>query len=128
MQLVYAIGELPLPADVKETAILACGGHFQAEYELYAHEAVATKAVVLSQGQIDVIKRDQKPDDLNENCSLAYDIAKRLCSRPGPLPQEYWNRSVKAFAKDGTIALVHFIGFYAYLCIALNAVDVPVPE
>ncbi|EME47083.1 hypothetical protein DOTSEDRAFT_69151 [Dothistroma septosporum NZE10] len=128
MELVYAIGELELPADVKETAILTCGGHFQAKYELYAHEAIATKSGVLTQQQVDAIKKDLRPGQLNENCSLAYDVTKRLCSRPGPLPQELWDSSIGAFGKEGTIALVHYVGFYAYLCIALNAVDVPVPE
>lgn len=128
IDLVSGLGKLSLPQDVKETAILACGGHFQAAYELYAHENVAAKAGVLSRGQIEAIKNDQKPTDLSQNCSLAYDIAKRLCSTPGPLPQTYWDRSVEAFGKEGTLALVHYVGFYAYLCIALNAVDVPVPE
>ncbi|KAK4506199.1 hypothetical protein PRZ48_004164 [Zasmidium cellare] len=128
MELVYSFGELPLPTDVKETAILACGGHFQAAYELYAHEAVATGAGVLSKEQVEVIKQGQKPQDLNENCSLAFDVAKRLCGTPGPLPQEYWDKSVQAFGKDGTVALVHYVGFYAYICIALNAADAPVPE
>ncbi|KAF7194042.1 hypothetical protein HII31_04563 [Pseudocercospora fuligena] len=128
MDLVYSLGKLKIPQDVKETAILACGGHFQAAYELYAHENVAEKAGVLTRSQIDAIKQDRKPADLNENCSLAYDIAKRLCSKPGPLPRSQWDESVKAFGKEGTLVLVHYIGFYAYLCIALNAVDVPVPE
>lgn len=128
MELVYSIGELPLPADVKETAILTCGGHFQAAYELYAHEAVATKAGVLSKEQINAIKQSRKPTDLNEKCSLAFDVAQRLCGTPGPLAQEEWNKCTEAFGKDGTLALVHYIGFYAYLCIALNAAAVPVPE
>lgn len=128
MQLVYSIGELPLSPDVKETAILACGGHFQAAYELYAHDSVASKAGVLSSQQIAAIKQDRKPEDLDENCSLAFDVAKRLCSAPGPLPKELWDRCLEAFGKDGTLALVHYVGFYAYLCIALNAVDARVPE
>lgn len=128
MQLVYSIGELPLPADAKETAILACGGHFQAAYELYAHEAVATGAGVLSKEQIHAIKQDEKPKDLNESCSLAFDVAKQLCGTPGPLPQEHWDKCVKAFGKEGTLALVHYVGLYAYICILLNAADAPVPE
>ena len=128
MELVYSIGRLSgLPADAKETAILACGGHFQAAYELYAHENVAEKSGALTEAQINAIKNDQKPTDLNDECSLAYDIAKRLCSTPGPLPQQLWDGSIKAFGKEGTIALVHYTGFYAYLSMALNAVDVPVP-
>lgn len=128
MQLVYSIGQLPLPADAKETAILACGGHFQAAYELYAHEAVATNAAVLSKEQIEMIKKGDKAKDLNEDCSLAFDVAKQLCATPGPLPQAYWDRCVKAFGRDGTLALVHYIGLYAYICILLNAADAPVPE
>ncbi|KAI5357938.1 hypothetical protein Slin14017_G112990 [Septoria linicola] len=128
MELVYSIGRLPgLPPDAKETAILACGGHFQAAYELYAHQNVAEKAGVLSAAQIESIKIDQKPKDLNENSSIAYDVVKRLCSTPGPLPDTLWHASVTAFGKEGTIALVHYVRFYAYLCIALNAVDVPIP-
>ena len=55
MELVYAIGELPLPNDVKETAILTCGGHFQAKYELYAHEVRITgcEAVMAWEGARD---------------------------------------------------------------------------
>lgn len=128
MQLVYSIGRLPLPADVKETAILTCGGHFQAAYELYAHENVASKSQALSRQQIGAIQADRKPSDLNEGCALAYDVAKRLCGTPGPLPQDMWDGCIDMFGKEGTLALVHYIGFYAYLCIALNAADVPVPE
>jgi hypothetical protein len=57
-----------------------------------------------------------------------YDLAKRLLTTPGPLPKSYWERSVEAFGKEGTVALVHYVGFYAYLCIALNAIDATVPE
>lgn len=128
MELVYSIGRLSgLPPDAKETAILACGGHFQAAYELYAHENVAEKSGALTRAQIDTIKLDQKPTNLNAECSLAYDVAKRLCGTPGPLPQQLWDSSIEAYGKEGTIALVHLVGFYAYLSMALNAVDVPIP-
>lgn len=94
MELVFSIGKLSLPADVKETAILACGGHFQAAYELYAHENVVVKSKTLSQQQVEMLKADKKPLDLNENCSIAYDTAKYLISTPGPLPQEKWKACV----------------------------------
>ncbi|CAK3811852.1 Hypothetical predicted protein [Lecanosticta acicola] len=129
LELVFSVSRIaPLPADVKETAILTAGGHFQAAYELYAHANVAVKSGVLSRAQVDVLKSDRKPGDLNGNCSLAYDVAKYLCGQKGPLPKEDWERSVRAFGKEGTLALVHYIGYYAYLCIALNAVDASVPE
>ena len=128
MDTIFSVGKLPLPADVKETAILSCGGHFQAAYELYAHQHIAVKSGLLSQQQTDAIKKGQKPSDLNEGCSIAYDVATYLCSTPGPLPQSHWDKCVNAFGRQGTVALVHYIGFYAYTCIALNACDAPVPE
>lgn len=129
LDLVFSFAKIAsLPADVKETAILTVGGHFQAAYELYAHENVAVKSGVLSQEQVDAIKRDEKPGDLNEECALAFDVAKYLCSQKGPLPRGMWERCVRAFGREGTVALVQYVGFYAYLSIALNAVDAPVPE
>lgn len=120
------LGKLPLPPDAKETAILTCGAHFKAAYELYAHENVA-KTTTLSEKQIESIKRDEKPDGLNEQCSTAFDVGQYLCKKPGSLPQGLWYRSVRVLGRDGTVALIHYVGFYAYLCIALNAIGVPVP-
>jgi len=121
------LGKLPLPPDAKETAILTCGAHFKAPYELYAHENVA-KTTTLSEQQIESIKGDNKPADLNDQCSIAFDVSQYLCNKPGRLPQDLWDRSVQTLGRDGTVALIHYVGFYAYLCIALNAADVPVPQ
>lgn len=126
--LIFSVGSLKgLPNDAKETAILVCGGNFQAAYELYAHENVAEKAGYLSKSQIEWIKENRKPADLNSSCSLAYDVARRLCSAPGPLPDDLWQGSVEAFGKEGAIALVQYTALYAYISITLNGLDVPVP-
>ncbi|KAK5676867.1 hypothetical protein LTS10_010631 [Elasticomyces elasticus] len=87
-----------LSVEARETAILAVGSVFQASYELYAHTRIALKATPLSQEQLE---------------SSA---------------QELWDRSMKALGKEGTVALVHYVGFYAYICIVLNAIDEPVPK
>ena len=129
IKLVGKLAAIPgLPADAKETAILSTGAHYKASYELYAHGLMAAKTTELSENQVEQICGGKKPEDLNEACSTAYDIAKHLSSVPGPLPQDLWNRSMKALGKDGTLALVHYVGMYAYTCIILNAVDAPVPE
>ena len=125
---VMNIGKLPLPRDARETAILACGGHFKAGYELYAHQNIAVKDGLLSEQQTEVLKKGEKPGDLNEACSIAYDVTKYLCSTPGPLPQSYWDKCINAFGKQGTVGLIHYAGLYAYTCIMLNACDAPVPE
>ncbi|KAK4962470.1 hypothetical protein LTR10_000096 [Elasticomyces elasticus] len=117
-----------LSVEARETAVLAVGSVFQAGYELYAHERVALKATTLSQEQLECICSGGKPKDLGEDCQAAYDVATHLAKHPGPLPQELWDRSMKALGKEGTVALVHYVGFYAYICIVLNAIDEPVPK
>ena len=82
----------------------------------------------MSKDVVEAIARGEKPAGLNENCSTAFDAATHLASTPGPLPQEIWDRCIAAFGKEGTVALVHYAGAYAYTCIILNAMDAPVPE
>ncbi|KAK5137021.1 hypothetical protein LTR08_001030 [Meristemomyces frigidus] len=129
IKLVGKLATIPgLPADAKETAILSTGAHYKALYELYAHGNVAAQTTGLFTEQVEQICDGKKPEGLNEGCSVAYDIAKHLSSIPGPLPKDLWDRSTKALGKDGTLALVHYVGMYAYTCIILNAMDAPVPK
>ncbi|KAH9845279.1 hypothetical protein Tdes44962_MAKER01289 [Teratosphaeria destructans] len=117
-----------LPAESRETAILAVGAHYKAGFELYSHVQVANKATNLSEKQVGAIASGTKPSDLGERENVAYDVAKHLAATPGPMPQNLWDRSMKAFGKEGTVALVHYVGLYAYTCVILNAIDAPVPK
>ncbi|KAK3672937.1 hypothetical protein LTR78_007290 [Recurvomyces mirabilis] len=129
LSLVQSLGKLPgLSVEARETTILAVGAHFQAGYEMYAHSAIAGQATKLSQEAISSICKGEKLKDLDEDCAAAYDVAKYLASKPGALPQVLWERSVKALGREGTVALVHYVGLYAYTCIVLNAMDAPVPK
>lgn len=129
LDLIGKMAAIPgLPADAKEVAILRVGAHYKAVYELYAHVNVATKKVGFSKDVAEAIARGEKPDGLNEGCSVAFDATAYLVAKPGPLPKEMWDRCIKAFGKDGTVALVHYVGAYAYTCIVLNAMDAPVPD
>ena len=116
------------PADAKEVAILVTGAKYQAVYETYAHTNVATKKVGMSQDVVDTIVKGEKPEGLNEQCDIAYDTAHYLVSTPGPLPQELWDKCISVLGREATIALVHYVGAYAYTCIILNAMDAPVPK
>ncbi len=117
-----------LPADAREVAILTVGARYESKYELYAHTNVATKKVGMDQEVVGAIARGEKPKNLNEACSTAYDAAIHLAGTPGPLPKQLWDRSIEAFGRSGTVALMHYIGAYAYTSILLNAMDCPVPE
>lgn len=123
-----AFAKLPIPGDARETAIMTTGGHFQGGYETYSHIPQAV-AAGLSQEQAEVLSKGvKKPEGFNERCDAAYEVTRYLMTQRGPLPQELWDRSVKAIGQDGTVGLLHYIGFYSYVCVALNGVDAPVPE
>ncbi|KXL41785.1 hypothetical protein M433DRAFT_150209 [Acidomyces richmondensis BFW] len=129
LRLALSLGQIPgLPVEAKETAILATGAHFQAAYELYAHGKVARSKTGLTAQQVDDISSGKKPEGLSEQADVAYDVATYLCATPGPLKKNLWNRSMECLGKEGTAALVHYIGAYAYTCMILNAIDAPNPE
>lgn len=117
-----------LPARPREIAILVVGAHFQAAYELYAHENVALKATSLNKIEILRIRSMQKADSFTSADTIAFDVAVSLISCPGPLKASLYEEAVAKFGHDATVALIHFVGFYAYLSILLNAFDEPVPE
>lgn len=123
------LAQIPgLPDDAREIAILVVGARYKAAYELYAHINVATKKLGMSAEDVEALARGERPQRLNEACSVTFDAATYLVGTPGPLPQELWDRCVRALGKEGTVKLVHYVGAYAYTCIILNAMDAPVPE
>lgn len=129
MQLATELAKIPgLPQNARETAILATGSHYKAAYEIYAHERVAVKSTDLTQEQVDKIKTGTKPSNLDEKCSVAFDVAIELVTKPGPLSKQSWDKAEKTLGKQGTLALIHYTGYYAYTCVLLNGCDVPVPD
>jgi 4-carboxymuconolactone decarboxylase len=51
-----------------------------------------------------------------------------LSREPGPLSRELWHGCVNEFGRDGALALIHYVGLYAYTCVLLNGCDVALPE
>ncbi len=128
LDLIGGMVKLGLPPDARDTTILTVGARFQAAYELYSHTAGSVKAGVLSLEQAETLRTGNKPADLNERCSVAYDATCHLLNTPGPLPQNHWDKLIASFGRDGTIGFVHHVGFYSYVCVILNSIDAPVPE
>lgn len=130
-KLVVELGKLPgLPGSAREVAILATGSRFQSKYELYAHERVAA-ATSLTAAQIGSVKSGKKPfggNALDEPGNVAFDVAIELSHKQGPMTEANWKRAEHAFGKEGTAALIQYVGVYAYTCILLNGVDAPVPQ
>lgn len=128
-ELVKAVGQIKdLPPAAKETVILATGSHFKGVYETYAHERVALKTTDLTKEQINQIKVGKKPQDLDAKASVAFDAAIKLASNPGPLKKESWDNLVEKLGEQGALAVVHYVGLYAYTCVLLNGCDVQLPQ
>jgi 4-carboxymuconolactone decarboxylase len=123
-----AFSQLPLSADVRETAIIAAAAQFQGGYVVYSHVRIAAAAKLLTKEQLELLQKGQKPEGLSEECSIAFDVSKRLSATPGPMPQELWDRAMAVLGLDATIALIHYIGIYTYTSLFMNATDVQVPE
>lgn len=123
-----AIGKLPIPPDAREVAILTTGAHFKAGYETYSHIPQAVHLAGLSQQQAEELAVGKKPQGLSAEGNATYDMANYLVNTPGPLPQAIWDQAVKVLGKETVVGLLHYIGFYAYVSIGLNAVDAAVPE
>ena len=131
MKMVVELGKCPgLPANARETAILATGSTFKAGYELYAHGKVAA-STNLSDQQISLIKQGKKPDGnetLNDACSVAFDVAIELSRKQGPLSDETFAKAEKQLGREGTEELIHYVALYAYTCDFQNGDAAPVPD
>jgi len=128
--LLQSLAQLPgLSKAAREVSILVTGHQWNAAYETYAHERVAEADTELSREQIDAVKVGKKPEGLDEDCDVAFDVTMELLKvRKGRLGDEMWERAEKVLGKMGALALVHFVGFYSYTAVLINGCDVPLPE
>ncbi|KAI5368316.1 hypothetical protein Slin14017_G033520 [Septoria linicola] len=117
-----------IPEDVKEIAILIVGARFEADYERYGHKLHGMKRAGLTQEQVDLLAVGKRPAGLSEAANLAYDATHHLAYIPGPLPQHLFDACERSFGRDGTLLLVHYTALYCYMCVLMNAADVPLPK
>jgi 4-carboxymuconolactone decarboxylase len=119
-----SLGTIPsLPVQARETAILAVGSHFGAEYGLYAHEKLFEKTG-MPHNEIQALIQGCLPHESSDNPSrVAFKVASALVKQPGPLESGLWDEAVDAFGHIGAVSLMHFVGFYAYTYILLNALS-----
>jgi 4-carboxymuconolactone decarboxylase len=115
-----------LPRTVREVAILVTGTTFHSAYELYAH-VIAAERRGLSDDKLATILAGQRPADLTQEESVAYDVASALL-RHGTLPELNYRQAVKQFGQHGTAELIYLVGLYCLVSITLNGFNVPVPQ
>ncbi len=118
---ISALKRLPEPA--KQVAILVTGARYKAEYELYAHAAIAASEG-LEADTIATIAAGQRPTALTPDEAMAYDVADALVAG-GALNDALYGAARDHFGEGALMELVLWVATYAQVSIVLNAFDVP---
>ena len=113
-----------LSAAIREVVILTVGTAWDAEYEIYAHVAVA-RTVGLSDAVIDGI-RTGSADGITGDELAAHRFTDQLV-RTHRVDDETYAAAERAFGRDGLLDMVHLIGMYLATSALLNAFEVPAP-
>jgi len=114
-----------LPSDLSELAICLVGRHFKAQYEFYAHAALARKAG-LSAEIVEAIRTRQTPPFTREVERVVYDFLAEYLETNRVSSVNY-KRAVDAFGEAGVVDLVGVSGYYMLVSMTLNVFEMPLP-
>lgn len=105
--------------------ILSTAAHFGALYELYSHEAVAAQSG-LTASKIRTVGAGERPSDLTDEESIAYDVA-AILNRGHQVPNSTYDAAVSAFGVQGVAEITYYVGLYGLVSSLLNTFDVNLP-
>lgn len=111
---------------VREVVILAVGGVWSADYELYAHSILARNAGI-SPDAIKSLASGELPDRLGNDEEVAARVARELSTKHR-IDDALFAEAEKLFAKQGLFEIAALIGEYHTTCTILNLFAVPAPE
>jgi 4-carboxymuconolactone decarboxylase len=115
-----------LSARVREVVILAVGAVWRADYELYAHVAVARKAG-LSEEAARMLAAGQLPEGLGEDEEAALLLTQQL-SIGHRVEESLYHDAENRFGEQGLIDIAFLIGIYHSVCAMLTMFAIPAPE
>lgn len=114
-----------LPNDLSELAICLIGRHFKAQYEFYAHAALAKKAG-LSAEIVEAIRTRQTPPFTRDAERIVHDfVVEYLATNRVAKPN--YERAIAAFGEQGVVDLVGVCGYYMLVSMTLNVFEMPLP-
>jgi 4-carboxymuconolactone decarboxylase len=111
---------------VREVVILAVGAAWQADYELYAHLALARKAG-LSDEAARTLVAGGLPSELTENETIALLLTRQL-SKSHQVDESLYRDAENRFGTKGLIDIAFLIGIYHTVCATLTMFAIPTPE
>jgi 4-carboxymuconolactone decarboxylase len=111
---------------VREVVILAVGAVWQADYELYAHLALARKAG-LSEDAARAVATGELANELSFNETLALRLTQQL-STNHRVDESLYQAAEDTFGAQGLIDIAFLIGIYHSVCAMLTMFAIPAPE
>ena len=111
---------------VRQVVILAVGGVWESDYELYAHSALARKAGI-SEEAIRTLATGGLPDDLSDQEKIAQRFTRQL-SAEHCVDAALYSAAEHAFGKQGLVDIAFLIGIYHTVCALLNGFEIPAPD
>jgi 4-carboxymuconolactone decarboxylase len=115
-----------LPKRLNEFAILIVGRSWNASYEWYAHEPMATKAG-LKQEIADQVRDGKRPHDMSEDETLVYEFCTQLLHQHQVSDAAY-RGIADMFGEQGVVDLIGVVGYYSVVSMTLNVAQVRLPE
>ena len=110
---------------LSEIAIITTGARWQAEFEWWAHAAMAREHGVAG-AVVDAIGRGEDPPFEADDERAVYAAARQLASS-GRLDQEAYEAAHGFLGDAGMVELVSLCGYYTLISFLLNAFAVPLP-
>ena len=110
---------------VRQVVSLAVGAVWRADYELYAHSAVARKAGI-SEDAVRTLANDGLLNGLSEHKKIAERVA-RQWSTSHRIDDALYREAEQAFGRQGLFDIAALIGIYHMVCATLSMFAVPAP-
>ena len=110
----------------REIVIIAVGAVWSADYELYAHTALARKAG-LSEKEVTTLLEGDTPASLEAREKLAAEVTRQL-ARAHRVSEEVYREAEKAFGAKGLFDIAALMGQYQTVCSVLTLFDIPAPK
>ena len=110
---------------VRQVVILAVGAAWAADYEIYAHSAVARHCGIPDE-VVRSLADGALPDTLGDDEKVAYRFTQQL-STSHRVDDATFVEARKTFGDRGIADMVILAGTYFTVCALLNAFDVPAP-
>ncbi|MBI1775887.1 MAG: carboxymuconolactone decarboxylase family protein [Proteobacteria bacterium] len=115
---------ISIPERLRELAILVTARSWTAQYEWFAHRALALKAG-LSEPVIEAVAARQRPNFTDDDERLVHDFALAVHERHA-VEDGLYRQAVERFGEAGVVELVGLLGYYSLISMVLNVFEVAI--